>query len=1136
MFKKTIIIVAMLFVSGLFAQEIKSLYQSKKIIVVKDTIKFEKSSINKSFFKILDANYKAIDSTFYKIDFQKGILLFNEKAFFLKDSLTINYLNFPDFFTKNYTIYDSDRVLENNISGSNLYKAPMSSKSNFLPFEGLNTSGSITRGITVGNNQNSVVNSALDLQITGKISDRISLRASIQDSNIPLQQGGYSQKLDEFDQIFIELFSDKWFVRAGDLFLENRNSKFLNFNKKVQGLIANFEFGTPEKKTSVFGSASLVRGQYAKTTFVGQEGNQGPYKLRGQNGSLFVLVISGSERVFVNGILLKRGENNDYTIDYNAGEIIFTSLFPISSEMRINIEYQYSDRSFTRFVSYVGAAHEQKKWAISGFLYSENDQKNQPLQQSLSASQVQTLAEAGDNQNLMNAASAFLDSYSDNKILYKKTNLNGTEIFEYSNVPTDELYNVKFSLVGNNLGNYVIVNANAIGKIYQYKDPINGVPQGNYEPVSRLTAPTKIQIATVLGRFNPSEKTNLDFEVGISNSDKNLFSSLDDDNNQGFAGKLNFKQRLFSKKWNVDFIGNYQFVQKDFQTIERLFTIEFDRDWNLLNTSGNQNLLVSGISFQLPNIANFNYQFEKLNFSKSFDGFRQVLNGNFKTKKWNVQTSGSFLSSDDNVSTSKFVRTQTIAKFNFYKNWVGSSFRTESNQQKVKLTNQLSALSQRFLEYGAFVGRGDSTKVFIELGYLRRSNDSLQNGFLNRVNVSETYILKSKLIQSQKSDLSVFVNYRNLNFEDKLIANEASLNSRIVYNDRFFKQLIQITTAYENTSGSIAQQEFSYLEVDAGKGIYTWIDYNQNGIQELEEFEEAKFSDQAKFIRIFLPNQVFLKTHQNKFSQSFILNFNQWQNKTGMMKIASYFFNQTSFITERKIARIGNNFDFNPFEANNDNVLGVNTNFRNSLFYNRGKQNHSVSYNYIYGQSKNLLSIGTTANKNLSHQVQYAHLIQKTWLLSGSATVSNNAALSENYNAKNFEILTYQLEPKISYLFDKNASLDLFYELKNKKNNIADLETLHQSRFGTSFNYANEKQFIINGEFSFYQNKFTGNEFSPVAFQMLEGLQGGQNLAWRLLIQKKLTTFLDININYEGRKNESSSSIHIGNIQLRAFF
>jgi hypothetical protein len=121
---------------------------------------------------------------------------------------------------------------------------------------------------------------------------------------------------------------------VGRCFLENRTSRFLNFSKSARSC-TSFNFGTENNKTNVFTSAALVRGQYAKSSFTGIEGNQGPYKLRGQNNELYVLVISGSERVYVNGILLKRGENNDYTIDYNAGEIVFTPLFTITSEMQL---------------------------------------------------------------------------------------------------------------------------------------------------------------------------------------------------------------------------------------------------------------------------------------------------------------------------------------------------------------------------------------------------------------------------------------------------------------------------------------------------------------------------------------------------------------------------------------------------------------------------------------------------------------------------------------------------------------------------------------------------------------------------------------------------------------------------------
>jgi len=1132
MLKKLFLLLVLLGFSGLSAQEIKSLYQTKKVAFTTDTIYLEKVSISPSFFKLLKADGTLVDSTFYKVNFKAGNLIF-KNGFTSSDSITVRYFNYPNHLTKTYSIYDQDKVVSNEVG--NLYKVNHSVKK-FVPFDGLNTSGSITRGVTIGNNQNASVTSNLDLQITGKISDKVSLRASIQDSNIPLQEGGYSQKLDEFDQIFIELFTDKWSIRAGDLFLENRQSRFLNFNKKVQGLSTHFTFGGEENKNDIFAAAALVRGQYAKSSFTGQEGNQGPYKLKGNNGELYVLVISGSEKVYVNGILRKRGENNDYVIDYNAGEITFTSLFPITSEMRIVIEYQYSDRSYTRFVTYAGANHEAKTWSLGGYLYSENDVKNQPLQQNLSPEQVAVLSNAGDNVNLMNAPSAYIDSYSENKILYKKITVTGGDAYEYSNNPDDVLYNVKFTLVGNNLGNYILTNSSAIGKIYQYIAPLGGVPQGNYEPVIRLVAPTKIQIATILGKYQPSEKTAVDFEVGVSNNDLNLFSSIDDNNNKGLAGKLNFKQRLFTKKWQVDAFGNYQYIQQNFKTIERLFNIEFNRDWNLTTFEGNQSLIVNGLDFVLPEKGKLTYQFEKLDFSKSFSGNRHQIIGLFKLNNWNFQEAGSYLNSNSDYATSTFIRNQSQVRFHFKKNWIGASLRLENNKEKVVATNQLSSLSQKFTEYGAFVGRGDSTKVFMELGYLQRVNDSLLNGVLKKVNTSQSYYLKSKLMQTDKSDLSLFINYRNLKYVDNTRSNEPSLNSRLLYNDQYFKQLMQVTTAYETTSGTVAQQEFTYLEVQPGQGVYTWNDYNGNGIQELQEFEVAPFPDQAKYVRVFLPNQIFIKTHQNKFSQSLTLNPAIWQNEIGLRKLLSHFYNQTSYLIERKIQRNGDNFDLNPFSTSDVNLLGLNTGFRNSLFYNRGKQRHSVTYTFTQNKLKSLLSVGSQESKNNAHQLQYLHLVKKTWLFSLASKTVFTSSYSENYAGKNFEVNAYEINPKISYLFNKNASWDIFYEYQNKENQLGDSEKLLQNRFGTSFSYASENKLTMNGEFSLYQNKFTGDAQSPVAFQMLEGLQPGKNMTWRLLIQKNLTGFLDININYQGRKNETSQVIHTGNVQLRAYF
>jgi hypothetical protein len=97
---------------------------------------------------------------------------------------------------------------------------------------------------------------------------------------------------------------------------------------------------------------------------------------------------------------------------------------------------------------------------------------------------------------MMTAPSAYSDTYSENKVLYRKTVFNAVEIFEYSNDAQQELFNVRFTLVGTNIGNYIITNSATISRVYEYIPPVNGIPQGNYEPIIQLIAPTKVQVAT----------------------------------------------------------------------------------------------------------------------------------------------------------------------------------------------------------------------------------------------------------------------------------------------------------------------------------------------------------------------------------------------------------------------------------------------------------------------------------------------------------------------------------------------------------------------------------------------------------------------------------------------------------------
>ena len=405
---------------------------------------------------------------------------------------------------------------------------------------------------------------------------------------------------------------------------------------------------------------------------------------------------------------------------------------------------------------------------------------------------------------------------------------------------------------------------------------------------------------------------------------------------------------------------------------------------------------------------------------------------------------------------------------------------------------------------------------------------------LAEVSTANTYFINSQLIQNKNTRLSLYANYRtvdNVQTEDT-----EAINSRLIYNQKLFNNILNFNIVYETLSGNLAQQEFTYIQVEPGQGYYTWNDYNGNGIQELNEFEIAQFQDEATYLRVALPTLNYLQTHQTKLSQSLNINLQQWSNKTGFKKFASHFQNQLFILIDNKQERDGSAFNFNPFDIDSPNLLALNYNLKNSLFFNRGQQSFSTTYNYLKSQNKTSFAIDDLENNLKMHQLQFTHKLGDYWLLDLKTSMGTNETNSENYSSRNYLLESNSINPKISYLYNTNNALDFFYNYKNKENTVGAMELLNSHNLGTSYRFSNQKKTSMNAEFNFYLNDFEGNSNSPVAYQMLEGLQDGNNYTWSVLWLQKLNNFLDLNINYLGRKSETSKTIHTGTVQLRAHF
>ena len=1127
--KKGLLFLVLLINATINAQILSKNVHLKTFFIKNDSIKIDSVSISPFNFKVFTNSNSEIDSSKYIVDFSKSFIVFKQENETKFSKLIVQYTSYPDFITKNYFKLDKKLIVPKATNQSQLFSLTTNEKKLLLkPFEGLNTVGNITRGITVGNNQNAVVNSTLDLQITGKLNDKVTLKASIIDTNLPIQENGNTYKLNEFDRVFIELLSDKWSVNAGDIYLNNSKTSYLKFNKKVSGLAVKAKIATKNAEINLQASGAIVKGKYKKIQFKGQEGNQGPYKLSDTN--TYLLILAGTEQIYANGILLKRGENNDYSIDYNTAEVSFSTTFPITADMRITAEYQFTDRVYTRFITYNNVSYKTDKLTVSGYFYNENDLKNQPLEQDLSNEQKQILSDAGNNINEMVTPSTFVDTFSEDKILYKKISIGTTEVFEYSTNKTDELYQVTFTYIGENLGSYILKDIIAIGKIFEYV----GENLGNYSPVIQLIAPNKLQIIAFKTTYNPSKKTTITAETAFSNNDVNLFSTLDNSTNKGLASKLGWEQLIFQNKWQLKSNFKFDFINENFKSIERVQNVEFNRDWNIETTIGSQKLVSTALELSNQQNSTLNYDFENLEFSDYFKGNKHHFYGNLSNKNLSFNFNSSLLNNKTTLEEGTFLRYAINAKYNLKSSWFGVKANAEKNERLETSTNTLLNLSHKYNEYEAFFGVGDSSKVFTQIGVNFRTTDSIQNNVFNKVNTSITYYLKSNLIKTENSNLNTYINYRavkNVNFK-----NEESLNSKISYKQQLFNQFLTFNTVYQTLSGTLPQQDYTYIKTEPEQGFYTWIDYNENGVKELNEFEIARFQDQAEYLRIILPTVNYIATHQNKFTQTLTINSQQWNTKSGIKKILSHFNNQTFILIDSKQKKSEQKFNLNPFDINNTNLLGLNFNLNNSLYFNKNKKRFSTTYNYIKSQNKATTTIDNLENTLQLHQLQFEHKFGMFWQFNFSINNSKNTSNSANYTNRKYELNSYTLFPKLSYYYNKNTYYSFFYEFKNKENKLGDFETLKLQKLGISINYANNLKSLLKAEVNIFNNKFEGLNNSPVAYQMLEGLQPGKNYTWSLLFQQKLNSFLNLNLNYLGRKSETSKTIHTGTIKLKAIF
>lgn len=1084
---------------------------------------------------------------------------------YLNKDISIRYRTFSFDISKPYFVIDSSQLTykEKAIVTGYEYR-PSDNKNALIESKGLDYRGSFSRGLSVGNSQSLVLNSNFDMQLIGDLGNGLKVVAAISDENLPIQAQGNTQQLQEFDKVFIQVSKDRTSVTAGDYELRRPESYFMNYFKKLKGITLASTFDA-SKKIEIFtkGSFAISRGKFSRQTLPTKEGNQGPYRLQGNNGERFIIVLAGTEKVYFNGILLTRGFDYDYVIDYNRAEITFSPTRIIARDSRVIIEYEYTDINYLRSLYATQTEFKGDRWKANFNFYSEQDSKNATGDLQLDSTDIRILELSGDD--LSKSVRSSLRTVSDdekkeaNRILYKgiPDPLDPSSILLVFTENIDSAsYTAVFSEVTVGKGDYIIDNTkNKNARIYKYA----GKGLGTYLPVIQLIPPEQKQLITLNGTYSTAKNSKIFGEIALSNLDINRRSPIDNGDNTGIAShiEINHLIRLdASGTWQLKGDIQHEFLSKNFNALNPFRSPEFTRDWNtgLITSRADENLLLAKISLTGKPGLNIDYGYNSYEKHNLYTGTKHSGLFNYQSARFKLRTFSNLLNSTSAYSdqTTRFFRPNITSAFKIDKggNWsIGAEYDGESNTIRGISTDTLRKTSYAYHLIKAYLASDFNKDFALKIAYSVRNDFFARIDQLYKASEARELELAGKWLASSRSDLSWSVTGRHLDIiVNDLLPNDKSKQTvlgRLDYSFSAINQGIRSTTSYNTSSGQEPRIEYVFQKVERGQGDYFLITQSENpNLSNVQDFRYDPSNPLSNYIRLTLTNNEFVRTNNIEINQSLSIDPSKFIIlKEGRKFSKSYkFFSRFSTLSNFRITKkqIDNTdsplLSYLDFGLNDTSLVAYSALNTNTIFFNKGNVKYDIQFGNRNNQNR-IVQVNGKEDRGLDDL-----FIRSRWNLKNSADIffivekSVKSYRSEAFGDRNLDIVIYRVRPEVSVRPSSNVRVVLKYNYQNKQQKILSKDVAKINELSAEFTQRKANEYSFDASLSFVRINFTGIANSPIEYDMLEGLKNGRNYLWNIAYTKRIAKNIDLTVNYEGRKTGISPVVNVGRAQIKASF
>jgi hypothetical protein len=484
-------------------------------------------------------------------------------------------------------------------------------------------------------------------------------------------------------------------------------------------------------------------------------------------------------------------------------------------------------------------------------------------------------------------------------------------------------------------------------------------------------------------------------------------------------------------------------------------------------------------------------------------------------------------------------------QFKSLKNWrLGFKYALEQNTVRNKSTDTLNAFAFSFDSYSVYLRSDESKKNHIGINYFTRADKYPVNKDFVRGDRSQNLNLQMELLSNPRRQLYLNTTFRKLKVYNSAVSkqkDDETILGRIEYVLNEWKGLMSGNVFYEVGAGQEQRRDFAYLEVPAGTGQYAWIDYNSDGVQQLNEFELAAFPDQAKFIRILTPTNEFLKANFIAFNYSLNINPKAVLNSPdlkGFGKFISRFNIATSLQTSKKSLAKGN-FEFNPFKygLSDTALITLITVIPNTVSFNRFSSKWGFDLTNLRSNSKALLTYGYETRRLNDWLMKLRWNITKVFAFTLGAKRGENSLITPQFGNRNYQLDLYSIEPQFIFIRGTTFRLITGYKMDNKKNKPqygGEKSSSNSINIESKYNLLQNSS--INGKFTFNNIEYRFPSNTTVSYIMLDGLLPGKNYLWSITFNKRLLNNLELGLQYDGRKPGNARTVHVGRASLTALF